>query len=446
MRFRLFTLSMMIFAGIGGVLYGYDIGIITGAMLFIRQHIPMTDQQMSLLAGAVLGGGALATLITGPLSDFFGRRKMILLASVLFLIGVFLVVAAHQYWTLMLGRIVQGIGVGIVTIAVPLYIAESVPSEVRGRGVSVFQLLLTAGILLASLVGLYFTPTGNWRGMFISAAVPGAILLIGCSFLGDSPRWLAMHNQWDKALKVLRRTRTQADAEKEIDLIRESLSHRMDKKRPHHYLWQRRFMVPLGIVLAVAVLNQLTGINSILQFSALILKQSGLKSNLADMLGSTLVTAVNFLVTLVVLSLVDKIGRRKLLTWGTAGIVISMIYTGFVYYLLPVSSLRGELLLIGIIAYILTYAMGPGVLVWLVLSELLPSRIRSTGMAIGLFLNSLTSTVLASVFLDIAHAFTFASVFWLCGGFTVIYFLIALRLIPETKGKTLEEIERIFET
>jgi len=440
-RQSLYTLFIVTFAGLGGILYGYDIGAITGAFLFIQHDVAMTTQQMSFVGGAVLFGGAFATLITGPLSDWFGRRRMVILAAALFIIGVLLLSHSHTYAEVLTGRLVQGIGIGIITIAVPLYIAESVPANIRGRAMSMFQLLLNGGILLAVLVGLYYTPTHNWRDMFNSALIPGVIMLVGTFFLTDSPRWLVRRGKMDKALNVLMKTRPAELAKQELAEIKASLSHIGNKTDS---IWQKRYMVPLLIVFAVAVLNQLTGINSVIQYSAIILKNSGLHSDIASMLGSTAIDALNFVVVFIVMLLVDKVGRRILLSLGTGIIVISLTIGGACYLWLPTGDLKGYLVLASILGFILGYATGPGVLVWLVLSELLPSRIRSTGMAVALFLNSLASAALASVYLDLEKAITYAGVFWLCAGCTVFYFIVAAFIMPETKGKTLEAVENSF--
>lgn len=356
-----------------------------------------------------------------------------------------MIVLSDSYATLLAGRIVQGIGVGVITIAVPLYLTESMPAKLRGRGVTAFQLLLTVGILLASLVGLAFTSSGDWRGMFLSAAVPGIIMFFGCFLLSDSPRWLAMKGRYDKALAVLRKTRTEQEAEHELNQMRAALeSGRKGFGVPKLKLFQKRYMLPLFIVFAVAICNQLTGINSFLQFSAVVLKNGGLDSNIVAMLGSTAITGLNFIMTLIAISLSDKIERKYLVAFGTGGIVLSLAYCGLIYWMMPLSEVKGFMLLGGILAFIFFYAVGPGALVWAILSELLPSRIRSTGLAVALFLNSMTSTILASVFLSLVNHIGYTGLFWLCGCFTIFYFLVAVFLAPKTKGRSLEEIEAGF--
>jgi MFS transporter, SP family, galactose:H+ symporter len=444
---RAFTLFMIIVSAIGGALYGYDLGIISGALAFMHQDIVMTPTQLHIMPGAVLFGGAFSTLVTGPLCDWCGRRKMIIAAAIIFICGVIVISTATNYPALLAGRLIHGIGVGIVTIAIPLYLAEAVPSGVRGGAICTFQLLLTAGILLSSLVGLFFTESGNWRAMFWSAVVPGILLFFGGCLLPESPRWLCLKGRFDEARAALLKSRAEGVASHELTQMQAAIAGSRQivsgKNRPLS-LWQKQFMRPLLIVLAVACLSQLTGINSFLQLAPTILKNAGLGSDTIAMLGNTAITGLNFWVTLMALLLIDRVGRRILLCVGTAGIVLALVYSGFIFYYLPPGELKGMLLLTGILAFIFFFAIGPGVVIWMVISELLPLRIRSSGMAVALFLNSMTSAILATVFLGLAEIIGYYGVFWLCAFFTLLYFLTVFFFVPETKSKTLEEIEGHF--
>lgn len=440
-----YEVFVFLFAAIGGVLYGYDIGIISGALLFIHQDIPMSHQQASFLVASVLGGGAFATLLSGYLADVFGRRRMIRIAALIFIVGVLFVILANSFMMLFLGRLVQGIGVGIVTIVVPLYLAESVPTHLRGRGIAIFQLLLTVGILLATLVDFALTSTGNWRAMFLSALVPGVIMFWGSFYLSDSPRWLCLKGRFDQALKVLTKTRRPEEAKRELADMQARLQQQALRSGSFlSELNNKKTLLPLTLVFSVAILAQLTGINTWLQYSAVMLKAMGLSKNTSAMFGSTLITCLNVGMTVIALFLVDRIGRRPLLCVGTLGTALSLMLMGVIAYLVPASFLKGELMLAGLLLFILFFAVGPGVLIWVMISELLPSHVRSRGMAIALFLNSITSTLLASVFLNLVDHIGFSGVFVFCGGFSFIYFLVVYRFVPETSGKTLEEIEHGF--
>ena len=440
-----FSWFVILFAATGGILYGYDLGIMAGAILFIRHDIPMTIAQSSFFVGAVLGGGAIATLISGALADIFGRKHMIIVAAVVFLLGVLFTVAAHTYYWALLGRFTQGVGVGIVTIIIPLYLAEALPSQIRGRGISTFQLMLTIGILLASAVSLIYVPTHNWRAMFVTAAVPGLLLLLGGIFLPYSPRWLYKKGKHDQAYLSFSKTHHQSWIKKEWENFLSLVSKEQTIVGSYFTaLKESKYLKPMIIVLSIACLQQLMGVNSILQFSALLLKENGLSSNLSALLGSNTVTGVNFIVTLIGLFLVDKIGRRKLLCFGTGAAAFSLIYMGAIYWIIPLGQTKALFLLAGFVGFILSYAIGPGLCIWIVLAELLPARIRSTGMSVALCANSLISTAFASVFLPLAQHISYGGIFFLCAVASGAYCLVCYNCVPETKNKSLEEIEKLL--
>lgn len=441
-----FAYFIMLFAGIGGALYGYDIGVIGGTLLFIQKTITFTPAQLSIFVASMLVGGAISTLITGPLADKFGRRIMISISGAIFIIGILILINAHSYSIALLGRLIQGIGVGIVTIIIPLYLIETAPSSIRGRSVTIFQLFLTAGMVVATIVDLFFEKTGNWRAMFACVLVPAVILFFGSFCLVNSPRWLYSKGRKQEALEALLRSESAEEAALDV---KEMEQLQMEKTRISipaflKALLKPQFALPFFIALAIACFNQLTGINSILQFSTLILKDTGLGSNFVSMLGSVILTAINFFTTILAIILIDKSGRKPLLITGTAGVAISLIYSGFIC-LMPNSELKGILLTAGLCGFILFFAIGPGVVVWLALSELLPMSIRSKGMAVCLFVNSMVSSILASLFMEMVKFAGYQAVFWFCGICTIVYCLIATFLLPETKGKTLEQIEELFQ-
>ncbi len=444
-----YIIFVMIFAGIGGALYGYDLGVINGVLLFITKDIPMDASQIGWVVASMLIASVPAIFITGKLADWFGRKKMLIVSAVVFLISVWMLVEANTYHMVLYSRWLQGLAVGVIIIVVPLYLAETIPAHLRGRGVGLFQLFLTAGILLGTLVNYLLAGTQDWRLMFGTAAVPAVVLLIGAFFLPNSPRWLLLKGKKDKALEVLSLMNPLSIARQECEHISSVIS--ADNKKIGRSwnqffiaLTRREFLVPFLIVIAVAVLNQTTGINSILQYAAVIMENSGAQKSTSALLGANIITGFNFLITIIALSLVDKLGRKVLLGFGTGLVVISLVYSGFVYLLVPAGSLKVTLVLIGLIGYIVGFGIGPGVCVWLVLSELLPAQIRSFGMGIGLCLNSLISGLMAAYFLPIAQNIGYSGVFWICAGFTVFYFILAVFIIPETKNKSLEDIEEYF--
>ncbi len=441
---------VMIFAALSGVVYGYDIGVISGVFLFVKDSIPMTDSQLSLLASAVLGGGAISTLISGFLADKFGRKGMIFFSSIVFIISVFIISMAHSYAAILTGRLIQGVAIGIVTIVAPLYLTEVMPAKFRGRGTAMFQLFLCFGILISSLAGIYFTKSHDWRGMFFSALIPGILLFAGSLFIVKSPRWLIKKGRDAEALKSLRRLQPEAVAKNELKRIQDHLLQENLRDTANSFgsiirlISKRRILTPVLIVFSIAILNQLTGINSILQFDSIILKTSGLNSNIDAMLGTTLVTLINFLITFCMLFFVDSFERKKVMAVGTGGACISLLFCGFVYLMDSTGESKGVLMMMGMTSFILFFALGPGSLVWVLLSELLPGQVRSTGLAVALFLNSAASSLLASVFLSLTHVIGFSGVFLLCAMATFIYFLLSIFFIPKTSCLTLEAIEEGF--
>jgi SP family galactose:H+ symporter-like MFS transporter len=438
---------LMFIAGlvsVGGILYGYDMGVISGALLFIRNTIPMSDTQVGFIVGAVLGGGLLGTLLAGPIGDRFGRRFLIATSSIIFISGVSLILVTHSFFTVFLARLLLGIGVGVVSVAVPLYVTEIVPAKDRGKYVTFFQLLLTLGIVLAYFVDLLFTPSGNWRGMFSVLLIPALILLIGVFFLPESPRWLVAKNQFDKAREILTKIHgTNASVEKDIHSIQLSL---VKVKSAWRELFTPQMIFPTLVAVMIAIFNQLTGINSFLQYAPLILKNSGINSDVVSMIGSAGIGMLNFLFTIVAITLIDSLGRRPLLLVGVAGVAFAEIYLGLINYFIPDSANAGILSLIGLLFFIIFFAIGPGVVVWLVISELFPTQIRGKGIALCLFFNSLASTALATSFLPLIKSLGVAQTYWLFAFFTIGYFIVTYFFLPETKEKSLEEIQNHFFT
>jgi len=436
-------LIVMAIAGLGGFLYGFDIGVIAGALVFLKKDLAISSNQASLIVAAVLGGGSLATLFSGPFADRFGRRFSINLSAVVFIIGTIVLIYSTSFAHIMIGRLIQGVGVGIITIVVPLYVAESTPSSLRGRGVTLFQLCLTFGILVGYLVNYALKSSGNWQLMFATALIPSVLFLIGGLFLlPRSPRWLYQHGDTDEARSVLAKIQNNVDVDEALNKIKAVIEEENKRTGSSWVLlfkpgYRKAFLLALGI----GILNQMTGINVLLQFNTTILKASGLNT---AVLGSTVIGLANFVITIIAMSLVDKIGRRPLLIIGTAGVTISLLFIGIMQAFFPPSLLVGYSTLAGFMVFIIFYAVGPGVVVWLAISEVLPLAIRAKGMAIALFANSLVSAGLAAIFMIMVGVVGYSGTFFILAFFVFLYLLIAIFPLPETKDRSLEEIEKEF--
>jgi MFS transporter, SP family, solute carrier family 2 (myo-inositol transporter), member 13 len=539
-------------AGLGGLLYGIDVGIIAAALLYLNKTINLTVEQTSIIVAAVLGGGMFSSLVAGVLADWLGRKKMMIISGLLFVLSVGLIVISQGFVPLFLGRLLQGVSGGFIAVVVPLYLAECLGANNRGRGTAVFQFMLTFGIVIAATVGWFYTrqaeaaiaaAAGNqdlilaaanhaWRGMFLAIVYPGLVFFLGSFFLSETPRWLFRYGKEEQALAALRRSSTEAEAQLQMREMKAIATENQSKTDSHGAgsLVQRKYVVPFVLACIVLTVQQTTGINSILGFLVIILKQAGMTASHATS-GDVAVKVLQCVMTLVGVALVDKKGRRFLLKMGTGGIVIALLAGAFVFYksesqrtdvknviqtavranaldlpiaeatLAPTSAggpitltvlysygdgdrlatvlsgdrdpvLRihsdkaeanaplqikralfgpvptertGWLVTACLCLFIASYALGPGVVVWLMLSELMPTRIRSTGMGIALLLNQGVSTLIAAVFLPVVGRFGYYAMFTFWGLCTVVYFITAAFFLPETKGKTLEEIEQHFE-
>jgi sugar porter (SP) family MFS transporter len=432
MRPTAYRFLLLGIAGLGGFLYGYDIGIIGAALLYLNKTIALTSAQESLVVAAVLAGGTVSSVVAGALADWIGRKRLMIAAAVLFLGSVAMIVSAHGFGPLLGGRTLQGLSAGMIAVVIPLYLAESLPAAIRGRGTACFQLFLTIGILIAMAVGRHYAARvealqvapdalrsaqdGAWRAIFFSAVWPGALFLVGTLLVTESPRWLVRRQRYEAARAALARSREPADADQEFaTMITAIKSPVPGATGTGGSLWQRRYVVPFVLACAVLGLTQTTGINSILQFLVVILQQAGLAAEAAAA-QATWVTAVNVAFTVVGLVLVDRLGRKVLLQIGTAAIAVALILSCVVFWrvqsgALPASPATGRIVAAGLMLFVAGFATGPGVCVWLALSELMPMRIRSVGMGVGLLVNQGISTGIAALFLPVVRSHGYAAIF-----------------------------------
>jgi MFS transporter, SP family, solute carrier family 2 (myo-inositol transporter), member 13 len=553
---RTYNRLLLLVAGLGGLVYGVDVGIIGGALPYLEATSGLNASQLSIIVAAVLLGSVISTLFSGLLADWLGRKPLMVIAGAIFVLSIPVIALSHGFVPLFLGRLLQGVSGGLVGMVVPLYLAECLSAQDRGKGTGAFQWLLTLGIFCAALIGIYYsyrvtalisstTPAAllgikdqAWRRIFWMSMPPGILFLVGSLFVAES----------------LLRSRTNEQARLELEEM-EQTSLLTPTGAFKDSLLRRKYVLPFLLACVILFCNTATGINSIIGYNTDILLQSGL-SDLYAHWGYVLFTFFNFMMTVVGMTLVDRKGRKFLFTLGTSGIIVCLLFVGSLFLrteknryevrdqiqalvgqdqslllhfdpadakrLLPPNTfpsgrlsltvlysyggfdgatpaLRSEdgevsvpinrqsslpsgkveaffrdpfanldaartaplkiehayigplpdathgwLVALGLYGFASFYALGPGVCVWLALSELMPTRIRSNGMSIALVINQMVSTTLAAIFLPVVGKYGYSTMFFLFCGFTLIYLLTVVFFLPETKGKTLEEIEAHF--
>jgi MFS family permease len=632
---RAYQMFLSVVSGLAGLLYGIDIGIIDPALPYLHRASSLSESQLSLVVAAVLGGSIVGSVVAGVLADWLGRKPMMVISALMFVSSVAVIYLSQSFLPLMLGRVLQGMSGGVIAVVVPLYLAECLPAEQRGRGVALFQFMLTVGIVLAAFVGTYYLGNAElaiqaagadqklvvaaadhaWRSMFLTVMYPGALFLLGCLFVSESPRWLLRHGKPERARAALSRLRPAAVCDVELAQMGAALT--AERTRPKlsavaalaEIVTERRYVLPFVLACVILGCNQATGINSLLQFMSTILQKAGLDPIAAAGYG-TAIKMLNSVMTVVAIVLVERKGRVFLLKLGTGGIIVSLCLLALLFYrfesqrtdvqpavmalvkdnrlsfnladaglisggggapsqlsilyqygehqqvaeaFTPAAASRavllreeevvralpaaeralltraraawrgrgvaadsaepasrndgaasvdqarqlvarlppasreaieaarrvyaaeridikapdgataaplrivrasvgptpdernGKLAALCIAGFIAAFSIGPGVCVWLALSELMPTRIRSVGMGVALLINQGTGTLIAGAFLPVVGNYGFHVMFLLWMACTVVYFITAAFFLPETQGKSLEEIEQLFD-
>jgi SP family myo-inositol transporter-like MFS transporter 13 len=575
---------LLLVAGLGGLLYGVDVGIISGALPYLQATSHLNAGQLSFIVAAVLLGSVISTLFAGILADWMGRKWLMAASGVLFVASIPVIALSQGYSFLVFGRLLQGVSAGLIGVVVPLYLAECLNAKSRGKGTGIFQWLLTLGIVAAAFIGIYFSirvaaveKLGDpaklfafkdtaWRSIFWVSLPPGVLFVIGSFMVAESPRWLHRKGRSAEARAALLRSRSEEEADLEMGEMNRQAEAEKAKGATaggaRESLLKRKYVTPFLLACVILACNQGTGINSIIGYNTNILLQAGL-SDVQAHWGYVILTSVNFLLTIVGVMLVDRRGRKFLLSVGSAGIIASLVAVGLTFrstekfrvdckdavqaavtpgqvlnlkfdqvtadrllgsagsagtqisgrpstliviysygdfraatnvsrsddiaaapvsidrdgcvpankviafFSNPFSNLdaartaplkienalitpvpsesHGWLTAVFTFAFIAFFAAGPGVCVWLALSELMPTRIRSNGMSIALLVNQAVSTSIAATFLPAVGRYGYSTVFFAFAACTVVYFVTAAFFLPETKGKTLEEIEEHFE-
>ncbi len=440
-------------AAIGGLLFGFDTAVISGAINLIKSQFALNTTMEGWLVSSGLAGCIIGVLAIGFLSDKTGRKKTIMLAGFMFLLSGIGCAFALSITTLIIARIIGGIGIGMASVVSPMYIAEFAPADKRGRMIAWYQLAITIGILLsyfsnALLVSFaqtnfenntasWFFKTETWRPMFLIMVVPSFIFLLRLIRVPESPRWLVSVNRKDKAREILNNLRTQSAAAKELKDIDDAAQKASAKKKS---VLDNSVRLPLTIGIVLAILQQFSGINAIIYYGPSIFESVGIDSSNA-LIFQVIIGAVNLVFTIVAIKWADKYGRKLLLKVGLSGIVISLILCGFLFY---TGRTQGLLLIILMLIYIACFAFSLGPITWIIINEIFPTDVRVKAVSICTLALWVAVWMVGQFFPWLLQKAGAAVTFWIFAAFSIINFFFIWKVVKETKGKTLEEMEDFF--
>jgi sugar porter (SP) family MFS transporter len=432
-------------AAVGGLLFGYDTGVISGAILYLRSDFGLSPTAEGLVVGVVTLGALVGAIAAGWLADAIGRRATNIVAGLLFVLASAASAFAPDVAMLVAGRFLVGCGIGLSSVAAPMYIAEVAPPEIRGRLVSGFQLAITIGILVAFLVGEAFAASHAWRWMLGLAVFPGALLALGMLPLPQSPRWLVKRGREAEARDVLARLRGEPGAARELAEIRDGLAR--EGGGSWRDLLGREARAPLVVGIGLAVFQQVTGINAVIYYAPQIFESAGFASDAVALAATIGIGVVNVAATFIAIGLVDRVGRKPLLLAGVAGMVVSLAVLGLAFREAQPGAggnVLGLITVACLMAYIVFFAFSLGPIVWLMISEIFPYRVRGPAIAVSTAANWAANFLVASSFPALRADFGSSVTFFVYAALGVATIAFVAAKVPETKGRTLEEIGRLW--
>ncbi|KAJ4756455.1 Inositol transporter 1 [Rhynchospora pubera] len=452
-----YVLGLTTTAGIGGLLFGYDTGVISGALLYIRDEFKAVNDnsvlQETIVSMAVVGA-MIGAAAGGWVNDAYGRKKATLLADVLFIIGSFVMCIAPDPNILILGRLFVGVGVGIASVTAPVYIAEAAPSEIRGGLVATNVLMITGGQFLSYLVNLSFTEVpGTWRWMLGVAAIPAVVQFILMIFLPESPRWLYMKDKKSKAIAVLENIYDSDRLQEEIDQLADASNKDSQSGKTVSYfdvLKSKEIRLAFFTGAGLQAFQQFTGINTVMYYCPTIVQMAGFSSKQLALLLSLIVAAMNAVGTIIGILLIDKCGRRLLALVSLSGVFASLLILSYAFSLQPktlgatLGSGAGWLAIVGLVLYIAFFSPGMGPVPWAVNSEIYPEAYRGVCGGMSATVNWISNFIVAQTFLSVVGLVGTRGTFLIFAGVSVLAFLFVLLFVPETKGLTFEQVERIW--
>lgn len=440
------TLVSMVSA-LGGLLFGFDTAVVSGAIGFMEQRFDLSKIEVGWAVSSLIIGCIIGAAMSGLLSDRFGRKRVLITAAILFIISSIGSAIPETFSGFIIARIIGGIGIGITSTLCPLYNAEIAPAKYRGRLVALNQLAIVSGIFLTYFVNLWISGSGDeawgiasaWRYMFGVGAIPGILFLALLFFVPESPRWLIKQGRPAEALPILLRIHGEELAKKEVVDIKQSFEQESGSIRQ---LFSPGLRIALIVGVGLAVLQQITGINAVMYYAPEIFKATGAGTN-ASLVQTILVGFINFLFTIVALWLIDKVGRKALLLVGSASMAICLLVIGVAF---QTGNTAGPLVLIFILIYVASFAISLGPVVWVIMSEIFPNRIRGKATAIAAMTLWAADYAVSQSFPPLLSSAGPATTFWLYGSMALLTFFFTWRIVPETKGKSLEEIESLWST
>jgi sugar porter (SP) family MFS transporter len=426
-------------AALAGLLFGFDTGIISGALLFIEKDFIISTEMKELIVSSVLFGAMFGSLASGRLTDRFGRRRLMLIISVLFILGTGIASFANEVSSILLGRTLIGFAIGIGSYTTPLYIAEVSPHELRGGLVSLNQLAITVGILCSFIINYTFTHIdGSWRWMFGIGLIPAIMLSIGMIFLPESPRWLVKQNLIDKATNTLQKLRNHTDVSQEINEIKNSLKIKQAGFREIFSPW---ILPVLFLGSMLGFIQQVTGINTIIYYAPTIFQLAGFKDASSSILATVGIGVVNVSATIFAVRYLDKLGRRPLLLAGLIGMFVCLVGLSLAFKSTADANVLRWIAMGCTFLYIICFAFSLGAILWLVVSEIFPLEVRATAMSVAVFSCWFWNFIVSSTFLTLLNSMGPSSTFLIYALMCVFSFVFCYYKVPETRGVTLEKIE-----
>ena len=425
-------------AALGGLLFGFDTGVISGAIHFIKIEFNLNAYQEGFAVSNLMVACVIGALLAGPIADWTGRKKVLILCAVLFTVSAILSALPRSFTELVIARFIGGMGVGMASVVSPMYIAEISPAKIRGRLVALNQLAIVVGILLSYLSNWLLVDTGinNWRYMLVAEILPAITFLVGLFFIPESPRWLTKEGLEKEALDVLNIVAGAANADHELQEVKKSLSEKSTSLKELLHPSLRRVLI-VGILFSLFA--HITGIDTIIYYGPIIFLESGFKTDSA-LLASVMIGITNLIFTFVGMAMVDKAGRKFLLLVGLAGMGISMMLVGFC---MQSDMISAKWTLLWIMTYIASFAMSIGVVIWVYLSEIYPTRVRGQALSVATMVLWLGNVILTQLFPVMMERFG-GGTFYIFSFICLLAFIFTWTMVKETRGVSLEEIEKIW--